>query len=52
MDMLNPRLGLCDLDLIFKVTAGKNTLILDQKLILCSISPEQLSRFELKSACR
>ena len=35
MDMLKPCLGLCDLDLIFKVTADKNTLNLDKKVILC-----------------
>ena len=42
--MVKPRLGPYDLDLIFKATADKNTLNLVQKVILCSISPEQMTR--------
>ena len=44
--MMKSWLGFGDLDLIFKATAGLKLPNLSQKMIVCTISPELVSRFQ------
>ena len=45
-DMMKSSLGFGDLDLIVKVTVGLKLLNLSQKVPVCTISHERVSRFQ------